>query len=231
MSAPPPYPQSENPDRRPLPPGWVTQYDSNYRTWFYVNTGVNPPVTTWTHPLGAPPTSPPPSSYGPPAGPPPPGPGGPGYGYDQRQGQYQPGYNSGYQPSPPPQQYYGGSPQPPYGQSPGYGGPGYGGPGYGGYREEENRGFFNRPSSNAPQQAYASSPPPPPKKSGMGMGTMLGVGAAGLVGGALIGEMIEHHEDEERFDAYQDGVQQGQMDDYDNGGFGGGDDFGGGGDW
>lgn len=37
------------------------------------------------------------------------------------------------------------------------------------------------------------------------MGTMLGVGAAGLLGGAVIGEMIEHHEDEEQFDAYQDG--------------------------
>ncbi|GAW03791.1 Got1 domain protein [Lentinula edodes] len=194
MSAPPPYPYppNENPDRRPLPRGWLTRYDNNYRAWFYVNTDVDPPVTTWTHPLGAPPTSPAPNSYGPPPGPPPPGPGSPGYGYNsQPQGQY---------------------------------------PGYGGYREEESRGFFGRPSSNPPQQ-YA--PAPPPKKSGPGMGTMLGVGAAGLLGGAVIGEMIEHHEDEEQFDAYQDGVQQGQMDDYGGGGdgFGGGDDFGGGGDW
>ncbi|KAJ3887633.1 MAG: hypothetical protein NXY57DRAFT_1029927 [Lentinula lateritia] len=228
MSAPPPYPYppNENPDRRPLPRGWLTRYDNNYRAWFYVNTDVDPPVTTWTHPLGAPPTSPAPNSYGPPPGPPPPGPGGPGYGYNsQPQGQY-PGYG-GYQQSPPPQPYYGGGqpPQQGYGSS-----PGYGGPGYGGYREEESRGFFGRPSSNPPQQ-YA--PAPPPKKSGPGMGTMLGVGAAGLLGGAVIGEMIEHHEDEERFDAYQDGVQQGQMDDYGGGGdgFGGGDDFGGGGDW
>ncbi|KAJ3786851.1 hypothetical protein GGU10DRAFT_386291 [Lentinula aff. detonsa] len=226
MSAPPPYPPNQNPDTRPLPPGWISQYDNNYRTWFYVNTTVNPPVTTWTNPLGAQPTSPPPNAYGSPAGPPPPGPGSPGYGYNNPpQGQY-PGYG-GYQQSPPSQQYYGGGPPPPqgYGQS-----PGYGGPGYGGYREEENRGFFNRPSNNTPQQAYVQAPPP--KKSGPGMGTMLGVGAAGLVGGALIGEMIEHHEDEERFDAYQDGVQQGQMDDYNGGGdgFGGGDDYGGG-DW
>lgn len=39
----------------------------------------------------------------------------------------------------------------------------------------------------------------------MGMGSMLGIGAAGLVGGALIGGLIEHHEDEERLDAYEDG--------------------------
>jgi len=68
----------------------------------------------------------------------------------------------------------------------------------------------------------------------MGMGSMLGIGAAGLVGGAILGEVIEHHEDEQRFDAYEDGQQQGQMDDFGGGGyggdgFGGGDDFGGGG--
>jgi len=55
-----------------------------------------------------------------------------------------------------------------------------------------------------------------------------------LIGGALIGEMVEHHEDEERFDAYEQGVDQGRMDDFGGGGFGGGgfDDFGdGGGGW
>jgi hypothetical protein len=41
---------------------------------------------------------------------------------------------------------------------------------------------------------------------GIGMGGLaLGAGA-GLLGGALIGGAIEHHEDEERFDAYQDGT-------------------------
>ncbi|KZT62138.1 hypothetical protein CALCODRAFT_278193 [Calocera cornea HHB12733] len=34
---------SDNPDKRPLPPGWVTQYDPNYKTWFYVNTRAEPP--------------------------------------------------------------------------------------------------------------------------------------------------------------------------------------------
>lgn len=69
-------------------------------------------------------------------------------------------------------------------------------------------GFFggSRPSSNPPpQQVVYEQAPPPQKKHGMGMGSMLGIGAAGLVGGAVIGELIEHHEDEERFDAYQDG--------------------------
>ncbi|KAF9076665.1 hypothetical protein BDP27DRAFT_1313706 [Rhodocollybia butyracea] len=216
MSAPPPYPPSENPDRRPLPGGWITQYDSNYRAWFYVNTVANPPVTTWTHPLGPPPTSPPPNPYGPPPGPPPRN---SEYGYNNPQGQYS-GYGGpGYQPSPPPQPYYGNSPPP----------QGYGSGGYGGYREEENRGLFNRPSSNPTPQVIYEQAPPPPKKQGMGMGSMLGIGAAGLVGGALIGGLIEHHEDEERLDAYEDGVQQGQMDDYGGGDFGGGDDFGGGG--
>ena len=31
------------------------------------------------------------------------------------------------------------------------------------------------------------------------------IGAAGLVGGALIGDLIEHHEDNEREEAYEDG--------------------------
>ncbi|KIK54448.1 hypothetical protein GYMLUDRAFT_48811 [Collybiopsis luxurians FD-317 M1] len=102
---------------------------------FYVNTGTNPPTTTWVHPLGVPPTPPPPPNpYGPPSGPPPPGPGNPGYGYNNPQGQYQ-GYGSpGYQQSPP-QQYYGNSPPPQQGYGPG--------PGYGGYREEESRGLSN----------------------------------------------------------------------------------------
>ncbi|KAF7433588.1 hypothetical protein PC9H_005549 [Pleurotus ostreatus] len=58
----------ENPDKRPLPQGWITQYDSRY----YVNTSASPPVTVWEHPLGAPPPAPPPSHYAPPPGPPPP---------------------------------------------------------------------------------------------------------------------------------------------------------------
>ncbi|KAG8834188.1 hypothetical protein FRC20_007518, partial [Serendipita sp. 405] len=42
----------ENPDKRPLPPGWITQFDKNYNAWYYVKTDENPPVTIWEHPVG-----------------------------------------------------------------------------------------------------------------------------------------------------------------------------------
>ncbi|KAL4082169.1 hypothetical protein V8B97DRAFT_173453 [Scleroderma yunnanense] len=73
-----------NPDTRPLPPGWVQQYN-----WeFYVNTREQPPRSSWEHPLGPPGPpggySQPPYQYGPPSGNY--GQGGPGY----PQGSYQP---------------------------------------------------------------------------------------------------------------------------------------------
>ncbi|KDE09571.1 hypothetical protein MVLG_00466 [Microbotryum lychnidis-dioicae p1A1 Lamole] len=37
-------------DPRPLPPGWMTQWNERYRTWFYINTNVNPPASVWEHP-------------------------------------------------------------------------------------------------------------------------------------------------------------------------------------
>ncbi|KAJ7067815.1 hypothetical protein C8F01DRAFT_577072 [Mycena amicta] len=43
--------QPDNPDTRPLPAGWLTQYHTNSNAWFYFNTVSVPPVTTWTHPL------------------------------------------------------------------------------------------------------------------------------------------------------------------------------------
>ncbi|KIK07628.1 hypothetical protein K443DRAFT_167685 [Laccaria amethystina LaAM-08-1] len=122
MSTPPPYESQRNPDTRQLPPGWTSQYDSNYKAWFYVNTRADPPVTTWVHPLGAaPPPGPPPAPYSPPAGPPPPtnagynqGGGGQGYGYSNPQGGYSPGYGGGgnnypQQQQPPYNRYDGGS--------------------------------------------------------------------------------------------------------------------------
>ncbi|KDN50707.1 hypothetical protein RSAG8_01205, partial [Rhizoctonia solani AG-8 WAC10335] len=39
-----------NPDSRPLPPGFVTQFDTSYNTWFYINTQANPPRSQWLHP-------------------------------------------------------------------------------------------------------------------------------------------------------------------------------------
>jgi len=65
---PPAYETPSNPDNRPLPQGWVQQYDDEHKTWFYVNTFVSPSVTQWTHPCGhiAPPPASPPPQYDPP---------------------------------------------------------------------------------------------------------------------------------------------------------------------
>ncbi|KAF8075898.1 hypothetical protein FPV67DRAFT_388427 [Lyophyllum atratum] len=98
MASPPPYnaPPPTNPDTRQLPSGWITQFDANYKAWFYVNTQANPPVTTWTHPLGPPPP-PPPTQYAPPSGPPPPNSGThPGYGSDSKTGYGDNKSSSGY---------------------------------------------------------------------------------------------------------------------------------------
>jgi hypothetical protein len=63
--------EPENPDKRPLPTGWIEQYDSRYvvssfnvslftrvpsshKAFFYVNTAAPNPAPTWTHPLGPP---------------------------------------------------------------------------------------------------------------------------------------------------------------------------------
>ncbi|CUA75915.1 hypothetical protein RSOLAG22IIIB_01918 [Rhizoctonia solani] len=94
-----------NPDNRPLPPGFVTQFDTSYNTWFYINTQANPPRSQWIHPADhhdqnnpppggvnwnalAPSGGTPGGGYG--SGP------GPAYG----QGGYNPGMQQGY---PPPQ--------------------------------------------------------------------------------------------------------------------------------
>ncbi|EUC67521.1 hypothetical protein RSOL_511790 [Rhizoctonia solani AG-3 Rhs1AP] len=92
MSAP-----ERNPDTRPLPPGFITQFDTNYHAWFYVNTNTNPPTTQWTHPAN----DQKPASYAPPQGPPPSG--GPGFPqipggspYPQSNSPYPPQNNSPY---------------------------------------------------------------------------------------------------------------------------------------
>ncbi|KAG2070021.1 hypothetical protein BDR04DRAFT_656943 [Suillus decipiens] len=56
MSYPPP-----NPDSRPLPRGWVAQYNWDYKSWFYVNEMEQPPRSSWEHPLGPPQYAPPPN--------------------------------------------------------------------------------------------------------------------------------------------------------------------------
>ena len=110
--------------------------------------------------------------------------GGGGYGNSQGSGYGPPGGGCGNYP--PQGGYYppqGGYPPPGgygYGPPPGVYGGGYGGPGYG------------------PGPGYAQQPPKKSGMSGMGMGlggAALGLGA-GLVGGALIEDVIDDHEQE-----------------------------------
>ncbi|KAF8629638.1 hypothetical protein AX15_003369 [Amanita polypyramis BW_CC] len=112
MSAPP----QDNPDKRPLPSGWVSQYNPDYRTWYYINTTAHPPLSTWVHPLDSPSQAPPTSQYAaPPGSPPPPN-------YSSRPAPTQ-SYNQG-------QGYgYDGGPSGYNNQPAGYGGPPGGGPG------------------------------------------------------------------------------------------------------
>ncbi|KAK2462281.1 hypothetical protein APHAL10511_005587 [Amanita phalloides] len=225
MSAPP-----QNPDTRPLPPGWVSQYDSNYRAWFYVNAVAQPPVTTWVHPLGPASQSPPPppaASYGAPSGPPPGPPAstgyerGPGYGYGNSYGTPGP---QGYGGPPAP---YGGPPAPPgpYGGPPPYGS-GYGGPSGGPYPQYGGNPY--------PQQGYGRRTPSPERGRGFGGGLFSGrqsdsdnrgqkknnnfgkiaLGAGGLALGAFaLNEFIDHKEDQ----AFDAGVADGYNTGFDNG--------------
>ncbi|KAG9016963.1 hypothetical protein FRB93_009493 [Tulasnella sp. JGI-2019a] len=201
---------ARNPDSRPLPAGWIQQYDKNYDAWFYVNTVANPPATSWTHPAGnqgyMPPAGPPPANSNPYGGP-------PGY---QQQGNYPPqnqgygdrgffggggggGGGGGYNQGPPAGGYGGG-----YGGQPGYGQPGYGQPPYGGSPGGYGGGYQQQP-------VYTAGPP---AKAGMSSGAKLALGAGGgLLGGLVLGEMLSG-----------DGGDGG-----DGGGWGG-DDGGGGGD-
>ncbi|KEP54647.1 Got1 domain protein [Rhizoctonia solani 123E] len=96
-----------NPDNRPLPPGFVTQFDPSYNTWFYINTQANPPRSQWLHPVDHhDQNNPPPGgvnwnalapSGGTPGGGYSPG---PGPAYRDGQGGYNPGMQQGYPPPP-----------------------------------------------------------------------------------------------------------------------------------
>ncbi|KAF8156150.1 hypothetical protein BJ912DRAFT_1151972 [Pholiota molesta] len=195
MASPPPY--QSNPDTRPLPEGWIAQYDQNYKTWFYVNTRATPPVTSWTHPMGPPPPQP---QYAPPPTAPPARSGSPyGGGYGGSNGYNGPpggrGGNGCY-----PQQQEGGGGYGGYGEQ--YGG-GRGGGGYaqGGYGAGSAQGglgggllgglmgkhtiiitgggfsggggtaegVWRRIPQQQPQVIYQQAPQ---KKSGIGMGTV-----------------------------------------------------------
>jgi hypothetical protein len=89
-AASPPAPgEPENPDKRPMPHGWVQRYDSryvvrspmlyvstgvhsSYKAWFYVDTNSANPTPSWTHPSGPRPASQGPQSTSGPASPAPP---------------------------------------------------------------------------------------------------------------------------------------------------------------
>ncbi|KAN0097854.1 hypothetical protein V8E55_002300 [Tylopilus felleus] len=208
MATPPP-----NPDTRELPYGWIQQYNWEFRQWFYVNTRENPPRSGWEHPLGpipqgyAPPLGPPPSRspYGGPPGPPPPPP-------DRS-------YNrSPYGGPPPPPQGYGG-----YGASPqGYNNTPAGGYLGGGSYGSGNRGY----SPGAPSHTvYVEEQAPQQRK--FGLGTAVAAGGAGLLGGVLLTEAFEKHNEHEREEGYDQGFDAGMG----QGDQGGGDQGGDGGDW
>lgn len=192
--------QDSKGDDRPLPEGWVKQWDSNYNRHFYVDTKANPPRSIWVHPSDENgPSKQPQQQFTAPSGPPP---------NDNRQGWGQ-GPPHGYGQQGP---YGGGYPQqqPPYGgyqqQQPPYGG------GYG-----QQPMMMQQPMAGGNRMGggrFGGG------GGGMGMGGMaLGAGA-GLLGGA----MLMHGIDDMQDDAYRDGYQDGQDNDYGDGG----DDFGGG---
>jgi len=240
MAAPPP---TFNPDRRPLPDGWITRYDDNYRAWYYVDTRAHPPRSSWEHPLGAAR-----SDYSPPSNPPPTR--GAGFGavssastqvYPHQQPQspsyagtaapaYNPsssfpgGYNNpqgrSYPPQQqPPTQYQG---QPPYGGSAGeYGNPGNPGWPQQGWQQQPptQLGYQSQPASQAVQQ--------PPRGSGrshggggggIGLGGAAALGVGGLVAGGLLANAFEHHEERVRDDAYEQGYENAEDDGFNNGG-------------
>ncbi|CAG7846691.1 SubName: Full=Uncharacterized protein {ECO:0000313/EMBL:CCA71492.1} [Serendipita indica DSM 11827] len=237
-------PPKSNPDTRPLPDGWITQWDPNYKAWFYVNTRESPPRSVWVHPAG-PPGSPQPQQYSAPSGAPPSN--GPqekgGSANDYYQGSSSP-YPQGSSPYP-----QGPSPYPQQGQSP------YPQQGYNQPNPSNNKGHLvvqsveqlpelfshgKKPSGShgygghsqpfyGGQPGYGGGYGPGPGYGGYGqpqvvyqqgpkksnMGRNAALaGGAGLLGGLLVADAIG--------DAYEDGYDQG----YDGGDFDGGD-FGG----
>ncbi|KIM28828.1 hypothetical protein M408DRAFT_8603 [Serendipita vermifera MAFF 305830] len=155
-------PPKTNPDTRPLPAGWITQFDTNYNAWFYVDTRAQPPRSEWKHPADLLPPSQP--SYMPPGGAPP---------------------SSGGSA----QAYYQGSPSP-YSQQPPYGGghDGHGGPG--GYSPyTANSPYPSNSPYPQQQQSYTSTPAHGSGSNTKGpLGALAGAGAAG----GLLGKLLSH---------------------------------------
>ncbi|TIB95741.1 hypothetical protein E3Q18_03511 [Wallemia mellicola] len=224
-----------NDDNRPLPQGWIKDFDPQYNRPFYVNTNVEPPVSIWVHPLDDPSyNQQSKSSFAPPAGPPPEAAGGSPYSSSHNSPMPQPGSNS---PMPPPQQTRqsksskfksmlglgsSGSSKPSYGQNyAGYGQPQQYGSSYGQQQPymQPQQGYMQpQQSYMQPQQPmYVQQPVGGGRRMGGGMGSMLPM-AGGLGAGMLGGAFLAHEFDESQQDAYQDGYQDGA-----DGDFGGGD--------
>ncbi|KAI0137353.1 hypothetical protein BJ170DRAFT_678202 [Xylariales sp. AK1849] len=126
-----------------------------------------------------------------------------------------------------PQQQHGyGSPAPQQGYYGGGGGPGYPQQGYGGGYPQQGYGGGYGQQGYGPQQGYGGGygGGRPAKSSGGGMGmaggAALGLGA-GVIGGALLMDAVDDHEEQ----AYDQGYNDGN--DNDGGDYGGGDDGGG----
>ncbi|KAF8131177.1 hypothetical protein EV363DRAFT_1398982 [Boletus edulis] len=151
-----------------------------YNYEFYVNMRENPPRSCWEHPLG-----PIPQGFAPSMGPPPP----------DRSYSRSP-YGG---PHPPPQGYGGYSGyQPSYGQPP----QGYYNPQQGGYYPSGNRDY-------PPQErvVYVEEERRQRKK-GPGLGTAVAAGGAGLLGGVLLTEAFENHDEYEREQGFDQGLYQ-----------------------
>ncbi|WP_236656021.1 hypothetical protein [Streptacidiphilus jiangxiensis] len=106
-----------------------------------------------------------------------------------------------------------------YPQQGGYVPGGY--PQQGGYAQQGYGQGYAQPGY--PQAGYPQQP-----RQGHSTGAVVGAGVAGLIGGALIGEMMSDDDgDRERREGFEEGREYEERRDFDNGGFGGGD-FGGG---
>ncbi|GMK53670.1 hypothetical protein CspeluHIS016_0102560 [Cutaneotrichosporon spelunceum] len=228
---------SSNPDTRPLPDGWVTQLNTQYNTWFYVNTRApGGPQSQWTHPAD---DKPPAHDFASPSGPPPgqnekasysvekndygqssqQAPydqqrqfGQPQQQYQQYQQPYQQQYQQQYQQAPPQQRekrsFLSKLTGKASGQQQGYPG-GYGQPM--GYGQQPMYGGY-------PQQGMMM--PGGGRKPGMGAGGGMALGAgAGLLGGMMLGNAMSDHDD--YAEGYADGASGGGFDggDFDGGGF------------
>ncbi|KAF9535788.1 hypothetical protein CPB83DRAFT_878871 [Crepidotus variabilis] len=56
--------QMRNPDRRPLPSGWVDHYDTQRKLWYYVDINSTVPKVNFIHPEDQDPPTPPSGGYG-----------------------------------------------------------------------------------------------------------------------------------------------------------------------